>query len=222
MKFEKTVVHNFEGAFRGMRNPLQSWAKSDSMFGLKRWNEYLEMPETTVALDKIEGVCAEVVYIGQNDLDLAQRLIKGGTEHRKFLRQIQVCVDITAPIYWWKEFDTYRIGTTANSTSTMHKLASTEITFDCFELDNPDGFDAVVINGLEALRQRYIRKKEKEDWKKLVQLLPESWLQTRTITFNYEVLRSICAQRVGHKLSEWNDFISWAKTLPYADEFIFY
>ena len=100
MKFEKTVVHNFEGAFRGMRNPLQSWAKSDSMFGLKRWNEYLEMPETTVALDKIEGVCAEVVYIGQNDLDLAQRLIKGGTEHRKFLRQIQVCVDITAPIYW--------------------------------------------------------------------------------------------------------------------------
>ena len=118
--------------------------------------------------------------------------------------------------------DTYKIGTVANSTSTMHKLASTEITFDCFELDNPDGFDAVVINGLEALRQRYIRKKEKEDWKKLVQLLPESWLQTRTITFNYEVLRSICAQRVGHKLSEWNDFISWAKTLPYADEFIFY
>ncbi len=222
MKFENTSVHNFKGSIMGMRNPLQSWAKSDSMFGLKRWNEYLLMPETTIALDKIEGVCADVVYLGEKDLDLAQRLIKGGPEHRKFLRQIQVCVDITAPIYIWKELDTYKIGTVANSTSTMHKLASTPITFDCFELDGHDGFDAVVINGLEDLRQQYLRKKDKAIWRHLVQLLPESWLQTRTITFNYEILRNICSQREGHKLSEWNDFISWAKTLPYADELIFY
>lgn len=210
MIFEKTEVFNFDGALRGMRNPLNSWNKSDSY---KKNNE---------------------LVIGRNDLDLAQRLISGGSEHRKFLRQIMVSVDITAPLYIWKELDTYKIGTTANSTSTMHKLASTPITLDCFEIGdyNPvieeDDYsvqaysEGVLIPFLESLRLKYLDTKNKKYWKELVRWLPESWLQKRTITLNYEVLRNIVHQRANHKLTEWNSFIDWCKTLPYAEEFIFY
>lgn len=217
MKFENTEVFNFEGAFRGMRNPMESWSKSDS-FHRAPWNDYV---------------------IGENDMELAQKLIRAGSEQRKFMRQIFVCVDITAPLYWWKEFDTYKVGTVANSTSTMHKLASTPIDFNCFEMGdttkNELGYIAddkytvsdfwiSVIKGCESLRQKYNETKDKRYWKELIRLLPESWLQKRTVTFDYENLLAICSrsQRRFHKLTEWsNDFISWARTLPYAQELIF-
>ena len=176
-------------------------------------------------------------FIGPNDMDLAKRLIKAGPEHRKFLRQIFVSVDITAPLYLWKELDTYKLGTTANSTSTMHKLSSTPITLDCFEtedLDNTifsseigwfDGHCAInrkdfIIETCELLRKKYLETKDKRYWKELVRWLPNGWLQTRTITFNYEVLRNIYKQRAGHKLTEWEAIRSWIETLPYAKEFI--
>ena len=224
MKFEQTQVMNFEGALRGMRNPLASWHKSDSKYD---W-AYGEVP---------------AFVIGENDMGLAKRLISGGTEHRKFLRQIMVSVDITAPLYWWKEFDTYKVGTTANSTSTMHKLASTPITLDCFETDDyailndemlrvpseggcchelftlNEGID-LFIQMLEQLRQKYNETKDKRYWKELVRWLPNGWLQTRTITMNYENLRSMYHQRENHKLTEWHSFCDWVKTLPYAQELI--
>lgn len=227
MKFENTEVFNFEGALRGMRNPKNSWDKSDSGVGYEDHIGYT--------------VCKYV--IGQNDLALAQTLIKAGSEHRKFMRQIFVSVDITAPLYWWKEFDTYKVGTVANSTSTMHKLAYTPITRDCFEMDDFDFIDDnvlficndklltinlyreyVLIPMLENLRQKYNETKDKRYWKELIRLLPESWLQKRTVTMDYENLLAICSkgQRRFHKLTEWSKaFIDWARTLPYAQELIF-
>lgn len=204
MKFENTEVFNFAGAFRGMRNPMNSWDKSDS-------GEELE---------EHFGYSINKYIIGKNDLELAQRLIKAGSEHRKFLRQIFVSVDITAPLFFFKEMDTYKVGTVANSTSTMHKLASTPITKDCFECSDLMWTD--VIERLEETRQRYLRTKNKDDWKELIVNLPESWLQKRTITMNYENILNMVRQRRNHKLTEWSkSFIEWAKTLPYAEELIF-
>ena len=227
MKFEHTKIFNFDGAFRGLRNPLESWDKSDSNF--KHGNE------TNFRYDD---------FIGSNDLNLAQRMIKGGTEQSKFLRQIFVSVDITAPLYWWKQFDTYKIGTVANSTSTMHKLASTPITINCFETDDYDkkiqvNVDtlrlghyeshsinnniSIIIELLENLRKKYLETKDIRYWKELIRWLPESWLQTRTITLNYAVLRNIIHQRKSHKLQEWSvKFIEWCHSLPYAEELLFY
>lgn len=217
MKFENTEVMNFEGAIRGMRNPMNSWDKSDSYYGN---NE----------------IGLESYVIGENDLTLMQTLIKSGTEHRKFMRQIFVSVDITAPLYWWKEFDTYKVGTVANSTSTMHKLANTPITMDCFEMDDFEDVSDIDTFGfvsdwwennvyyLEELRQKYNETKDKRYWKELIRLLPESWLQTRTVTMDYENLLAMCSkgQRRFHKLSEWSkSFIDWARSLPYAQELIF-
>lgn len=223
MKFEKTEVWGFEHALRGMRNPLESWNKSDSGYG------YSESPLKFV--------------VGKNDLELAQKLIRAGEPHRKFMRQIFVSVDITAPLYWWKEFDTYKVGTVANSTSTMHKLASTPITEECFEMDDfVSIFDndickyAVQENQtselkniwknficvLEKLRQKYNETKDKRYWKELIRLLPESWLQTRTITMNYENILNMLTYRQNHKLTEWSEsFINWTKSLPYANELFF-
>ena len=215
MKFEHTQVFNFEGALRGMRNPLNSWAKSDS----------------TWCTDDVYPV-HEYYRIGPDDMNLAQRLIKGGSEHRKFLRQIMVSVDITAPLYFYKEFDTYKIGTVANSTSTMHKIMSKIFTMDMFEVDDFEEFEEAnfeeVLRICNKYRNLYLEDKDsdpvmaKKYWKALIRVLPESWLQTRTVTMNYEVIRNIVHQRKGHKLSEWKSFIDWAKTLPYAEEFIFY
>jgi hypothetical protein len=212
MRFENTEVFNFEGALRGMRNPLESWSKSDSEYNSSNF-------------------CDAEFVIGDNDVRLAQSLIKAGSEHRKFLRQIFVSVDIIAPLYWWKEFDTYKVGTVANSTSTMHKLASTSITRDCFEVDNftplidnfkIDLFWQTVVCYLEQLRIKYFETKDKRYWKELIRLLPESWLQKRTITMNYENIFNMVHQRKNHKLTEWSEsFIGWAKTLPYAEELLF-
>lgn len=199
MKIERDNVFNFEGAILGMRNPLASWSKSDSYW--KNAHSYV---------------------IGENDLALAKRLIKAGGEHRKFTRQIFVSADITAPLYIFKEIDTYKIGTTANSTSTMHKLASTPITLDCFEIDDLDKCSKeiwdMLLPQLEQLRQKYNETKEKKYWKELVRLLPESWLQTRTWTANYEVLYNIYNQRKGHKLVEWEYIRNWIADLPYFKE----
>lgn len=218
MRFENTSVYNLHNAILGARNPKESWLKSDSTFS--GFN------------GKIENTT-----IGKKDLELMQTLIRAGSEHRKFMRQIFVSVDITAPLYWWKEFDTYKVGTVVNSTSTMHKLASTPITMDCFEMDDFNDLDTeqgvmalkefqweILINWLEDLRNTYNETKDKKYWKELIRLLPESWLQTRTVTMNYENLFGMCSkgQRRFHKLTEWSkSFIDWARSLPYAQELIF-
>ena len=211
MRFENTAVYNIYNAILGARNPMNSWDKSDSVF--KGYN------------GKIENTS-----IGKNDLELMQKLIKAGSEHRKFLRQIFVAVDITAPLYFFKELDTYKVGTVANSTSTMHKLASTPITIDCFEMSDftplIDNFKIdlswrTVVSYLEQLRQKYNETKDKRYWKELIRLLPESWLQKRTITMNYENILNMYRQRKNHKLTEWSkSFCDWVKTLPYAEELI--
>ena len=202
MKFDKTEVFGMESATRAMRNPLESWHLSDSYWGN---NEY----------------SLESYVLGENDISLMQKLIKAGTEHRKFLRQIIVSVDITAPLYWWKEFDTYKVGVTANSTSTMHKIASKPITMDCFE--NGEMIYSFTIAELEMNRLKYLETKDKNEWKRLIVNLPESWLQTRTVTMNYENVRTMIHQRTNHKLTEWAiDFIEWAKTLPYSEELLFF
>ena len=230
MKFENTEVWGFKHALRGMRNPKESWNKSDTFIGGNSG--------TDCACEDCS--CTDTIQIGKSDLRLAQTLIKAGSEHRKFMRQIFVSVDITAPLYWWKEFDTYKVGTVANSTSTMHKLANTPITLDCFEL--ADYADSIYIydedneqvevrkfwcqlrDYLEGLRQEYLETKDKRYWKELIRLLPESWLQKRTVTMNYESLLGMCSkgQRRFHKLTEWSeDFILWARGLPYAQDLIF-
>ena len=230
MKFENIRVYNFENALRGMRNPLASWKKIDSEFGVR---PRVEVPEGAVITHEYENGLCEYAKIGPNDMGLAKRLITGGSEHRKFLRQIFVTVDITAPLLWWKEADTYKVGTVANSTSTMHKLASTPITLDCFELGDYspelDMIDDVplglrvdsFIDDLEQMRQKYLMTNDKRYWKELVRWLPNGWLQTRTVTMNYENLLSMYHQRRNHKLTEWSiDFINFIKSLPYASDFL--
>lgn len=188
--------------------------------------------------EEVRSRLAYLAVCGENE----KLLIELKNEHRKFMRQIFVSVDITAPLYWWKEFDTYKVGTVANSTSTMHKLATTPITLDCFEIDdydrnlsladNPEddnelnhisAFEEDVIMVLENLRQKYLETKDKRYWKELIRFLPESWLQKRTITMNYENIRNMYFQRKNHKLTEWSEsFIKWVESLPYAEELIMY
>ncbi len=264
MKFERTWTGNQENAIHGLRHPLESYARSDSDFGIGDCDAWLESCRNEVAysycseghedenwektdewLEKNGELrfgkhAGEYAYIGKNDLDLAQRMIKAGSPNDKFLRQIFVSVDITAPRYWWSEADTYKVGTTANSTSTMHKLASTPITKECFEMDDYDGSLKVydrepyntddyiddiwesIICYCETLRQRYLETKDKRYWKELIRMLPAGWLQTRTWTADYAVLRNIIKWRQGHKLTEWHQFIDWCRTLPYSSELLFY
>lgn len=213
IKFENTEVMNFEGAIRGMRNPLNSWDKSDS---------YYDIDDMTIV--------SRGYIIGPNDLDLASRLIKAGSDHRKFLRQIFVSVNITAALYWWKEFDTYKVATVANSCSTMHKIHAKPIELSDFSIDDfyiegddidlSDCFKNVVAD-CESLRRKYLETKDKKYWRGLIQLLPESYNQKRTVTLNYETLRNIYGSRRGHKLSEWSTgFMEWIESLPYAEYLI--
>lgn len=201
MKFELTEVWGLWHAFRGMRNPYKSHDKSDSL---------------------LKYTPTENPYLGEKDITLAQKLIKAGGCHRKFMRQIMVSVDITAPLYWWKEFDTYKVGTVANSESTMHKLADTPITAECFEMGGliPRRY----IEELENIRLGYCKSEGKSMylWKQLIVMLPESWLQKRTVTMNYENILQMVQWRSGHKLTEWSkSFMDWAHSLPYADELLF-
>ena len=269
MEFKNTKVMNFQGAIRGLRNPLESWAKSDSEFGITEleycdydyevasryidvnekydfdteYDKWYEASEKYAKWLRENGVlncnyghnAVEYAYLGPNDLNLAQRMIKAGASDRKFLRQILVSVDITAPLYWWKEADTYKVATVANSTSTMHKLASTPITKECFEMGDYEPSLRLIddvdiglrvncfIDDLEQLRQKYLETKDKKYWKELIRWLPNGWLQTRTWTGNYETLRNMYGQRRYHKLTEWSqDFCNWVKTLPYAEELILF
>ena len=293
MNFKNTEVFNFEGAFRGLRNPMNSWDRSDSQFCLtdiymddtltevcdawiehentgrrergaeelshdmQNYQEYYEVLEKYENWLLCEGLLRQsdyganvydVAFLGPNDLGLAQKLILAGPEHCKFMRQIFVSVDITAPIYWWKEFSTYKIGTTANSTSTMHKLTSKPITMDCFEIDDYDedlyvprvdqsnsveGWEDHwhvysiwyhLIEACEDLRQAINAETnpatKKALWRELIRVLPQSWLQTRTVTMSYANLRNIYFQRRNHKLNEWHLFCDWVSQLPYAKELI--
>ena len=202
LKTERTSVMNLENAIRGARNPMNSWARMDSAYD-----------------DEGNFV------LGENDMDLAKRLAHAGSDHRKFLRQIFVSVDITAPLYWWKEFDTYKVGTVANSTSTMHKIHVGEFSradFSCDRLDE-GGLAALdaVISYLEAERQKFIANKEdRQPWHNMIQMLPSSYNQMRTVTMNYENLINIYYARRTHKLAEWHVLCDWILSLPYAKELI--
>lgn len=205
IKFENTNVMNFDGAIRGMRNPLNSWDKSDSY-----WNNG-----------------RRAYHIGENDLDLARRLIKAGSDHRKFLRQIFVSVDITAPLYWWKEFDTYKVATVSNSCSTMHKIHAKEFTIDDFSYDHckddpiVENYIIATLRILNRAREQFLQTNDKAFWWDMIQLLPSSYNQKRTVTLNYETLRNIYGSRRNHKLDEWSiGFMEWIDSLPYAEELI--
>lgn len=214
MSYQNTEVFNILGALRGMRNPKESWDRGDS---IARWD--IEERDGTM-------IPVECHYIiGPKDMELAQKLILAGTEHAKFMRQIFVTVDITNPLYWWKECDQYKVSTTTNSTSTMHKLADTPITADCFAHDAMDtlGITENIVNLCESLRQTYLKTRSVEIWRALIQTLPESWMQMRTWTGDYATIRAMYHQRKNHKLKEWSeDFVEWVKTLPYAEELITY
>lgn len=203
IKIEDIEVWGFEHAIRGMRNPMNSWDKSDT-----HW--------------EFDDYGSEKIIVGKADLDLMQRLYNGGTEHRKYLRQIFVSMDITAPLYWWKEFDTYKIGTVSNSCSTMHKIHTKEFTLNDFSHEHLH-IDSIMlleqyIGELNRNRENYLNHKDKKDWWQLIQLLPSSYNQKRTITMNYENVVTIIKQRSGHKLDEWNNLVVELKQLPYIKE----
>lgn len=198
IKFENTEVCGIRHAIRGMRNAMNSWDKSDS---------YADLIYSTFKL-------------GENDKGLAMKLSKAGTDHRKFLRMITVYADITAPLYWWKEFDTYKVGTVANSCSTMHTIHKRDLTLDDFSINNSQaGYYVDIIIDLNALREKYCETKDIETFRALIGLLPSSYNQKRTVMLNYEVLANIYKSRQGHKLKEWHEFIEWIEGLPYMDIF---
>ncbi len=201
IRLERTAVMNLENAIRGARNPMNSWNRSDSFYNED--HEYV---------------------LGPNDMGLAMRLRKAGSDHRKFIRQIFVSVDITAPLYWWKEYDTYKVATVANSTSTMHKIHAKPFELSDFSCDRltEKGTAALeaLIQVLEEFRQDFVEKKEKSDWYNMIQLLPSSYNQMRTCTLNYETLVNIYYARRNHKLDEWHVFCDWIRSLPYADQLI--
>ncbi|HEX3038698.1 MAG TPA: hypothetical protein VHP54_00185 [Caproiciproducens sp.] len=201
IEVQRASVMNLENAIRGARNPLNSWAKSDSSYDEN-----------------------EFYVLGENDLGLARKLCRAGSDHRKFIRQIFVSADITAPLYWWKEYDTYKVGTVANSTSTMHKIHSNPFGAEDFSCEkmNPETreYFESVIAFLEKLRIKYNETKDKADWYSMIQLLPTSYNQMRTCTFNYENLGNIYHARKNHKLDEWHVFCDWIEQLPYAQDLI--
>ena len=230
IKLENTEVMGWEAVIRGMRNPLNSWNKSDS-----GW--YLTGTPGTNPAAANDKYLREKYCIGNNDLDLMRRLCNAGPDHRKFMRMITVYMDITAPLYWWKEFDTYKVGTVANSCSTMHKIADKEFTLEDFSRDNLYAEDdiegmyysttaeeeftstdvlKVIIEALNNYRKMYLATKDKKDWWQMIQLLPSSYNQRRTVMLNYEVLANIYKSRKNHKLDEWHTFCDWIETLPYS------
>lgn len=208
IKIEKTEILGWEAAIRGMRNPLNSWDKSDSY-----WT-HIEDAET------LETAPFQF-FVGENDLDLMKRLRNAGTDHRKFMRMITVYVDLTAPLYWWKEFDTYKVGTVANSCSTMHKIHAKRFTLDDFShehlTDVSFGVLCYIIDNLNNCRELFLVDKKKEWWWQMIQLLPSSYNQKRTVMLNYEVLSNIYKSRKNHKLDEWHDFCHWIEGLPYSN-----
>ena len=221
IKFENAEVVGWEHAIRGMRNPMNSWEKSDSELKYESWHD----------------MSGGKYVIGPNDHDLMICLRDAGTDHRKFMRMIAVYVDITAPLYWWKEFDTYKVGTVANSCSTMHKIAANKFTLEDFSCEHLEDFDEPIgkdenylsrfpwfkvslestIDILNYARELYLETKDKKYWWQMIQLLPSSYNQKRTIMLNYEVLANIYKSRRNHKLDEWVEFCEWIETLPYSE-----
>ena len=228
---EKVQVFNFEGAMRGLRNPKDSWHLSDSNFNQdKCLHPHPENIEQCEECELFNGWGKDCIpYIGPKDMKLAQAMIGAGTDESKFLRQIFISMDITAPLYWWKEFDTYKVGTVTNSCSTMHKIDAYPITREMFSWDNEEEMDSEfwvtvdrIIAECERLRQLYKKTGKKKYWRALIQILPESWMQQRTVTLNYQVARAQRFARKDHKLTEWHTLCKAYENLPYGKEFICY
>lgn len=201
IRFEETKVMNLDGALRGMRNSWESWEKSDSMW-------WAPDPEEDAAY-----------LVGPEDLKLAMKLSRAGSDHGKYLRQILVCVDIIAPEYWWREMDTYKVGTVANSTSQMHKLGSRDLTFDDFSFDVHGTGERILVENINELRANWLYaggKKPSPEWRRMIQAVPQSFNYRRTFTANYQVLKSIYHSRKGHRLAEWEGFREWVRSLPYS------
>lgn len=224
LKVENVEVTGWEHAIRGMRNPMNSWEKSDSEFGVM----YDDIPGSI----EVENDDIWFSYIGPKDKDLMMVLRRSGTDHRKFMRMITVYLDITAPLYWWKEFDTYKVGTVVNSCSTMHKIHAKEFTLEDFScehlMDRLDGMYENYNRGpiwgfqetiamLNMCRELYLQTKDKKYWWQMIQLLPSSYNQKRTVMLNYEVLANMYKSRRNHKLDEWHDFCDWIEELPYSE-----
>lgn len=228
IKVDKINVWGFEHAIRGMRNPMNSWKKSDSEFlncGYMEEFGNCSCENCIFGREDMPDSCFNsgyFVHIGPNDLELMKKLYKGGPEHRKYLRQIMVSMDILAPLYWWKEFDTYKIGTTANSCSTMHKIHAKEFVIDDFSHDELDEFGMAIlgniINYLNENRRYYISTKKHEYWWQMIQILPTSYNQLRTVTMNYENVVNIINQRFSHKLTEWPEFVDILSGLPFIKD----
>ena len=220
IEVEHISVWGFEHAIRGMRNPMNSWDKSDSAECYDGWLDDCD----SCPLKNKCSISEEGYIIGKNDLDLMHKLYKAGTEHRKYLRQIFVSLDITAPLYWWKEFDTYKIGTVSNSCSTMHKIHAKEFELDDFSHEHltEHSIDilSLLIGDLNVFRNVYLQTKDKKEWWQMIQLLPSSYNQRRTITMNYENVMAIINQRSTHKLDEWRTLVTELLNLPYIEEII--
>lgn len=238
LKISNFEVMGWEHAIRGMRNPMNSWKRSDSGY-----RYYSNLTHTDMGLSDYPQNRNDKIEIGPNDLDLMMSLRDAGTDHRKFMRMITVYVDIMAPLYWWKEFDTYKVGTVANSCSTMHKIAAKEFTledfscehlidynlYSCNEVDEPviNGASHIGCGGVQLLnltvnvlnyyRNKYLETNEKKYWWQMIQLLPSSYNQRRTVMLNYEVLANIYKSRRNHKLDEWHTFCEWIEELPYSE-----
>ena len=212
LRIEKTVLpspEQWEIIIEGMRNPMNSWDRSDS------YKTHIENPETLQTADF-------EFFVGENDLDLMQRLAKGGSVHAKYRRMIPVWVTLTAPLYWLKEFDTYKVGTVCNSCSTMHKIHAKEFTLEDFSHEHLSDFSLQIVlkqivDALNHYRSEYLRTNDKFNWRQMIQLLPSSYNQKRTVMLNYEVLANIYHSRKGHKLDEWHSFCQWIETLPYSE-----
>lgn len=226
IKLEKTEVVGWGAAIRGMRNPMNSWEKSDS----KQIGSIMKSKEISPGVvQTYYEPCAPYISIGKNDFDLMMKLRNAGTDHRKFMRMITVYADVTAPLYWWKEFDTYKVGTVANSCSTMHKIADKEFTLEDFSCEHlmskaqvyngyvPTSVLECTIGALNEFRKLYLETNNKSYWWQMIQLLPSSYNQKRTVMLNYEVLANIYKSRKNHKLDEWVELCKWIESLPYSE-----
>ena len=232
IKISETEDFGWEAAIHGMRNPMNSWDNSDSYFCTKCINQNIDAPHCpiySVGKNQHRHFFNGCYIIGENDLKLTKSLSKAGDDHGKFLRMINVTMDITAPLYWWKEFDTYKVGTVSNSCSTMHKIQEKEFTFDDFShehildftditRESPLDVLANVISELNYCRKLYLKSKDKRYWWQMIQLLPSSYNQKRTIQLNYQVLKTMYHARKNHKLDEWREFCKWCESLPYFKE----
>ena len=225
IRIENSEVLGWEPAIRGLRNPMNSWDRSDSV--LCKGAGGFEDCRVSISgeCQRHEDFREDVFCIGENDFDLMKRLRNAGTDHRKFMRMIAVYVDITAPLYWWKEFDTYKVGTVANSCSTMHKIQAKRFEREDFSIEHLGNWDEQhwmvcmdnVIASLNVARERFIETNDKRYWWQMIQLLPSSYNQKRTVMLNYEVLANIYKSRKNHKLDEWRDFCRWIEALPYSE-----